>query len=239
MAHRQLPAAVQDAFAVAEHIYMGSEEPAAAAAAPAAAETVERRVELRNRLRGASTRLTLFAEGFLEVAERRNGRSGNKFRLDLRYLDPVPTIERVIASRALLAALCCAAAAGLAAWLATFDALRGVALSALLVAAPAAVVALAIAAYRSHEKTQFLTIHGRAPVLSLVANVGSIRTFHAFVPVLCHAIEEAAERIGDDTAAYLRAEMREHYRLRGEGVLDNGSCADSTGRILAQFDMQL
>jgi hypothetical protein len=33
--------------------------------------------------------------------------------------------------------------------------------------------------------------------------------------------------------------MREHYRLRGDGVLSSESCADSTGRILAQFDIQI
>jgi hypothetical protein len=93
--------------------------------------------------------------------------------------------------------------------------------------------------YRSCERTAFATIHGRARVLELVANFGSLKKFRAFVPVLSAAIEEAAERIGDDTAAFLRAEMREHYRLRGDRVLSNQSCADSTGRILAQFDVQL
>jgi hypothetical protein len=33
--------------------------------------------------------------------------------------------------------------------------------------------------------------------------------------------------------------MREHYRLRGDRVLDNDACARGTGRILAQFDVQL
>jgi hypothetical protein len=66
-----------------------------------------------------------------------------------------------------------------------------------------------------------------------------MRKFRAFVPVLSRAIEEAAERIGDDTSAYLRAEMREHYRLRGDGVLSNEACAESTGRILAQFDVRI
>jgi hypothetical protein len=58
------------------------------------------------------------------------------------------------------------------------------------------------------------------------------------VPQLRRAIEEAAARNGTDTAAYLRAEMREHYRLRGDGVLDGDACAQGTGRILAQFDLQ-
>jgi hypothetical protein len=56
---------------------------------------------------------------------------------------------------------------------------------------------------------------------------------------LSHAIDEAAENIGTDTAAHLRAEMREHYRLRGNGVLSQESCASGTGRILAQFDIQI
>ena len=98
---------------------------------------------------------------------------------------------------------------------------------------------LFVGLYRSCERTLFATIHGRASVLELVANVGSLKKFRAFVPVLSAAIEEAAERIGDDTAAFLRAEMREHYRLRGDGVLSNQCCADSTGRILAQFDVQI
>jgi len=38
---------------------------------------------------------------------------------------------------------------------------------------------------------------------------------------------------------FLRAEMREHYRLRGDGVLSVGTCAECTGRILAHFDVQL
>jgi hypothetical protein len=33
----------------------------------------------------------------------------------------------------------------------------------------------------------------------------------------------------------LRAEMREHYRLRGDGILDD-ECSEGTGRILVHFD---
>ena len=87
--------------------------------------------------------------------------------------------------------------------------------------------------------TEFCTLHGRVPVLRLIANFGSMGNYRAFVPCSAHAIEEAAERIGTDTAAFLRAEMREHYRLRGDGVLGNDECAKGTGRILAQFDVQL
>jgi hypothetical protein len=167
------------------------------------------------------------------------GNADAPFLLDLRFVDPVPKIERVIAMRWLTAAFGCGAMAVLAAFLLRFDAFHTAALWALGVAALGTVVALYVGVYSSHEKIEFCTLHGRAAVLQLVANLGSIKKFHSFVPMLCRAIEEAAERIGADTSAYLRAEMREHYRLRGDGVLDNDECARGTGRILAQFDVQL
>ena len=120
-----------------------------------------------------------------------------------------------------------------------FDALYAFAATALGIAALTTAVTLYVGLYLSHEKIEFSTLHGRVAVLELIANFGSVKKYRAFVPILSRAVEEAAERIGTDTAAYLRAEMREHYRLRGDGVLDNDECARGTGRILAQFDVQL
>ena len=145
----------------------------------------------------------------------------------------------MIAVRWLTGALGCGVLMALAAFLMRFDALYTCAAVGLGVATLAAATTLYVGLYLSHESTEFCTLHGRATVLALIANFGSIKKFRAFVPMLSHAIEEAAERIGVDTAAYLRAEMREHYRLRGDGVLDNDECAKGTGRILAQFDVQL
>jgi hypothetical protein len=96
-----------------------------------------------------------------------------------------------------------------------------------------------VGVYRTHETVEFYTLHGRARVLRLVANVGAIKRLRAFVPRLSGAIDESAERITHDASAYLRAEMREHYRLRSAGVLSQDVCAQSTGRILAHFDVQL
>jgi hypothetical protein len=220
-----------------EHIYIGSEEisddPKAAARTPRAAAV------LRNPIRRGGVELTLFDEGYLKVTELRNGEAAVPFFLDLRFLDPVPKIERVVAVRWLMAALGLGAAAALAGFLLRFEALHLAASWALGVTAVAAAAALYVGIHSSHETTAFCTLHGRATVLRFVANFGSLQRFRAFVPKLCHAIEEAGERIGTDTAAYLRAEMREHYRLRGDGVLDNDECAAGTGRILAQFDVQL
>jgi hypothetical protein len=220
-----------------EHIYIESEDLSSNPAA--AARTLRETVVLRNPVRRTGAELALFDEGFLKVTPLRNKDTDEPFFLDLRFVDPVPTLDRVIAVRWLTGALGCGALMALAAFLLRFDALYTFAAVALGGATLAAAITLYVGLYLSHEKTEFCTLHGRAPVLELVANFGSIKRFRAFVPALSHAIEEAAERIGVDTAAFLRAEMREHYRLRGDGVLDNDDCARGTGRILAQFDVQL
>jgi hypothetical protein len=220
-----------------EHIYIGSDD--LNPDPKIASRTVHGRVELRNALLRTSTEITLYEEGFLKIVPSAKGRSGETFRLDLHYLDPVPRISRVFAKRSMLVALICTALAGVGGLLSLVDALRPFAAWVFWGGVAAAVGALVVVMYRSYEKIEFMTLHGRAPVLCLVASLGSIKRFHAFVPLLSRAIEEAAERIVDDTSAYLRAEMREHYRLRGDGVLSNEACAESTGRILAQFDIQL
>jgi hypothetical protein len=226
-ARRPIPPAAPPA--ASEHIFLGSDDRPDPSKA---GRTVRERVELRNALRGSTTDVTLFEEGVVQIVERSKGTAGD-------YLDPVPSITRVIAERAFLTSLGCVLAALAALLLARVGALQPVAIPAALLAVCGALTAAAVAVYRSHERISFHTIHGRACVLSLVANFGSIKRFRAFVPVLSRAIEESAEQITDDTSSYLRAEMREHYRLRGDGVLSDESCAESTGRILAQFDIQI
>jgi hypothetical protein len=220
-----------------EHILIASDDFAADPAT--VARTPSDTVVLRNPIRRSGAEITFYEEGYLKVTELERGNSEAPFLLDLRFVDPVPKIERVIAMRWLTAAFGCGAMAVLAAFLLRFDAFHTVAQVALGLAAIATISALYVGVYSSHEKIEFCTLHGRAAVLKLVANLGSIKKFHSFVPMLCRAIDEAAERIGADTSAYLRAEMREHYRLRGDGVLDADECARGTGRILAQFDIQL
>jgi len=220
-----------------EHIYIGGDDFTADPATTA--KTISHKVRLNNPLRHAGADITFYTEGVLKVVTLRKGKQTESFFLDLRFLDPVPKIERTIAARWLYAALGCGATAALAAFLLRFDVLYVAAAAVLGAAVLAGAVALYVGIYLSHERIEFFTMHGRASVLPLVANVGSLRKFHAFLPVLSRAIEEASESIGADTSAYLRAEMREHYRLRSEDILSPESCAAGTGRILAQFDVQL
>ena len=220
-----------------EHIYIGSDD--LNPDPTVASRTVRGRAQLRNSLLRTSTELTLFEEGFLKVVPSSKGRPGETFHLDLHYLDPVPTITRVFAKRSMSIALACTAVAGIGALLSLVDVLHAVATWVFWSGVAAAIGALVVVVYRSHEKTEFVTLHGRAPVLGLLGSLGSIKRFRAFVPLLSRAIEEAAEQIADDPSAFLRGEMREHYRLREDGVLSNEICAEGTGRILAQFDIHI
>jgi hypothetical protein len=221
--------------ALAEHISIGSDQ----SSDPRAAHKVLERWRLGNPLRRMTTEITLFEEGYAEIRQRAGRKSEAPFRLDLRYLDPVPAITSAVATRAWWTAVGCAAAALGAFAVASFTSLGVLAVSFGLAAAAAAAVAAAFALQRSNETIEYFTLHGRARVLVLVANFGAIKPFRAFVPELSRAIEEAAEEIGGDTSSFLRGEMREHYRLRGDGILTVGTCAESTGRILAHFDVQL
>jgi len=222
--------------AQSEHIFIESNE---TTDPRSAGQTVRERWRLANPLRRQITEITLFEEGYIEVVEHARGRRGEPFRLDLRYVDPIPSISRFVSKRVWWTAAACTAAALGAVALAQVASLGILVVSFALAAGAAALVAAAIALRRSHEKTEFFTLHGRARVFALVANFGAIKPVRAFVPEFSRAIEEAAEDIPGDTSAYLRAEMREHYRLRGDGVLSHESCADSTGRILAHFDVPL
>jgi hypothetical protein len=215
-----------------EHIHLGGDSHVETVTP----RTVTRRIALRDGIRRTSCDLTLYEEGFVHIEERRGARTLLSHHLNLRYLDPVPTIERRRPLRLLKAAGGClllALAAGLAA---QFDAVRAAAWSTALVGGVGAFATVLLFAYLCQESVVFRTLHGRARALTLTAGLGYVRRLRAAVPAIVRAIEHAEEAIGDDTSVYLRAEMREHYRLRGDGVLSPQECSDSTERILGHFD---
>ena len=219
----------------AEHIYL-EDESGAEGARP---ETVAERFELRDRLRGAFTALTFYEEGFLRIEEDRRGKTARAHCIDLRYLDPVPALALQSPKRLLKIAGLCVAVGAVAALLAQVPVLGVFALATAAVAGLGALAALFMFGYASREKAVFRTLHGRAPALTLVAGLGCIRRMRAAMPRIIRAIGNAEEAIGDDTAVFLRAEMREHYRLRADGILSEEQCSDSTGRILTHFDDEM
>jgi hypothetical protein len=222
--------------APAEHIYLSDDSGDEAGPQP---KVISGRLVLRDRLRRNIARFTLYEEGYLRLDERRRGKPIRSHQLNLRYLDPVPSLEPYYPRRLLKIAVGCTAATMLAALLSLFDALSRFAIPATAAAGVATIIGFVLFVYMSHEKVVFRTLHGGAAALTLEVGLGYKRRFHAALPQIVRAIDNAAESIGDETAAFLRAEMREHYRLRGDGILTEEECSDSTGRILMHFDEEM
>ena len=193
---------------------------------------------VRDMLRRRQTAIRIYAEGWIDVETQEPGKAPSRHQIDLRYIDAVPTMDRhypvpVFKFAGGAAALAAAASIpALLGWLLAYT------VPTAIVAAVAAVAGLWIGFHRSHEKIVFQTLHGRAGAIGLTAGLGTIKRFHQLVPKLVEAIADAAESVHDETAIYLRAEMREHYRLCKDGVLTDEECAASTGRILDSFGGQ-
>jgi hypothetical protein len=230
-----------DDFADAEHCVLEDLTVQQPALAPTFNDGTEAReiaeeFTIRDKFRGRHTFIRIFAEGWVDIEVERRRNQNSHHRIDLHYLDPVPTMRRHHPIRLLQASAIAGGLTALFAIPAIFGWLSRFSVPATIICAVATLGVLFVAFYLSHEKISFFTLHGRAEAIRFGAGLGTIRRFRKVVPKLVDAIADAAESMHDETAVYLRAEMREHYRLRGDGILSEAECAASTGRILGNFD---
>lgn len=199
-------------------------------------EHVVARFALKSRIRGARVELTLYEEGFLEVDEQYRGKRAAKRLLDLRYLDPRPTVSRIFATRMAHLALGFGGATGALGALAWLGVMPIVTVPATLLLGCAAGMSAWLFLCRTGEQGVFYTTNGRAKVLTLFGSVGSIRALRRIVPAVVAAVRTLKDPASADKRVYLRREMREHYRLAQGGIISAEDCATSTLRILKQFD---
>ena len=229
-----------DDFAEAEHIELDDstvECPTLSTKVVAPTEKPELtdQIEIRDRLRRRRTIVRLYSDGQAEVALQRH-RGSYRHRINLRYLDAVPAVERKYPFRLLKASAILAGLTAVAAIPAWFGWLAAYTVPTALTGLGLTLACLFVAYYLSHQRIAFETLHGRAETIRFGAGLGTIGRFNKLVPMISEAIATVAVSITDTTEVYLRNEMREHYRLRSEGVLSHVECADSTGRILESFD---
>jgi len=188
-----------------------------------------------NRSHALQTEMILFEGGWLSVRQHRSRQAGVAQMINLNYVDPRPTVTRIFSRRSFAVCIALAVAALVTTVLALFSVQIAWTIPATLLLLTGAAVAFAAFAYRTRKDVVFHTRHGRAPVISLMGTLGSFRTLRAIVPKLVEAIERTAESEADPKKR-LRNEMREHYRLRECGVLNETICAQSTQRILNFFE---
>jgi hypothetical protein len=196
--------------------------------------TPQQHFHIVNRSHAIQTEMILFEGGWLSVRQHKRNKPGEAQMINLRYLDSTPRVSRYFARRTLGLSAALAGAGALSAVLSLYSILLVVTIPATILLFTAAAVAFAACAYRTRKDVVFLTLHGRAPVIALMATLGCFRALRKVVPQLIGEIEKASVASIDEQKS-LRSEMREHYRLRECGILSQSVCADSTQRILQQF----
>ena len=230
-----LKALVQGAApaARAEHISLETEtELPALAMCPRA---VCASFSLSTALRDCTTRISILEDHFVAIRSERRRAAPLDYVLDLRFLDPKPLRIRRIAwnwlsiALALLTLGVLATVLGprpLAAFLVSES--FGIALVLML----GMLGALLRFARDTTESLRFASEHGGAALIDITGAIGSTRHGQRFFVELIQNIRAAKEARPQSKVPRLRAEMREHHRLRELGVLAQADYENSKARIL-------
>jgi hypothetical protein len=192
------------------------------------------RIELHSRLRRRALQLELIDYYYLVVRSYRAHFVAAEYVLDLRFVDASLALSRHFASRWLLSAVVLGALAGAIAFR-----IGGSAASAGWLAAGSIVLAMAVAAaivciYRTTETVSMYSAHGRARLFEFTSGLGAKRALAPFTNKLAAHVKLATAARRPMRSEHLRDEMREHFRLRENGVLSAEEYEASKARILAE-----
>ena len=221
-------------MASSEHILIEGDEVDAEYVSPRNREA-QQHFHIINRTHALQTEMILFEGGWVSLRQHSSRKSGVAQMINLQFVDPEPTVTRFFAKRTFLFSASLAAAALACTVLALFSVQLVLTIPAALLFATGAAIAFVACAYRTRKDVVFHTRHGRAPVISLMGTLGCFGTLRTVVPKLVEEIRRADDA-ESDPRKLLRSEMREHYRLRECGVLDETMCTQSTQRILSFFE---
>jgi hypothetical protein len=202
-----------------------------------AARKVHARLVIRSVLRRRAIELTLIDYFYLSVRERRASAHGPEYVLDLRFADPTLRLARHVPWKWLIATLALATLCGAVGWrifsapgpwwehgwLTVFASLFG-----------AAAIAALVSAWRAHETLMLFSTNGRARLLQFTGGIGTFRLIRRFSQQLAAHLRIAIAARRPANAEHLRDEMREHFRLRKIGVLEEADYEDAKKRILAR-----
>jgi hypothetical protein len=218
-----------------EHITLDSEADAGAAPKDSAHRALLRRYAIPGHAGGAGTVLSLMEGHFLEVHAVGTRGESRCYQFDLRFADPLPVRLRRI-PWAWMAVATCLAAAGLVAlalaWPAFVSAL-GLGLTFGLVTMALGAVGIFVVLRWTRESLQFRSVHGRAVLASVTAQLGGTRHHQGVFAELSRAIAAARLARPQEKPHFLRDEMREHHRLRQLGVLSEQEYEACKAAILA------
>ncbi|PZN26341.1 MAG: hypothetical protein DIU71_18685 [Proteobacteria bacterium] len=222
----------------AEHISLEAAPDVLATPAAPVRRKARATFTLASTLRGCATELSLLEDHYLGV-RRIRGPQRTDYVFDLRFAHHQPVIVRRIAWGwlAITLTLLAAATVGFVGALSDTQVLwrsHGffVGLAALLGTPGAALLCLR----RTTESLQFVSAHGRAPLVSVTGGIGAGRTGQAFFVEVIKSIGAARHARPQSRQAFLRDEMREHHRLHQAGALSDEEYEAGKKRILQAHD---
>ena len=138
----------------------------------AQSRTPQQHFHIVNRSHALQTEMILFEGGWLSLRHHRRNKPGEAQLINLRYLDPRPAVSRYFAKRTLGLSAGLFLAGLLVAALAYLSVLIVITIPATILLLTASAVAFAACAYRTRKRVVFVTRHGRAPVIELMATLG-------------------------------------------------------------------
>jgi len=204
-----------------------------------AARKVQSHVKLHSRVRGGRLALEVFNYRYLAVHLKMPWSSPVTFVADLRFIDGKVERRRRIPKRWWQVSAGLSLLSAIAAWLfsrttapwwdnAWFAPLTFFCAGTLCVAL--------LSAYLTTETVSFRSRNGRARLLEFTGGLGTFRALRAFETKLAAHIRHAIAASGREKTQQLRDEMREHQRLREQGILTEQDYEESKARILRSHD---
>ncbi len=217
-------------YSQAEHICL--EADSQESVSESVTEAVEYRLQLSRPTHGSVHNIAIYNSGRIDVDFSKRKAAPQSYRLHARNLDAHPEVSRHVAKRCLLTALVTGTVAAtllvLPLWFGPFGPWQ---LPAGILLATASLFALLLGVYRTGESVSFSSQHGRVPVLTIHGGIRCRKRCEALFQRLAQVT--AAVRSEVDIAQLLREEMREHHRLKLEGIIEDEDYEAAKLRILS------
>lgn len=182
-------------------------------------EITNSRFEQNGRLFRCEGHFRIFNDHNIEVSTSGVFRPVRHYQLDCAFLDPNPVrrlrIDWWCAGMCLVLLTALAVLTWQAPHLSVAKHVVWISGSLLLLGAS---LSLGICLFRSRDRVVFYTRHGRAPLLKLLNRNPTATQLQDFVSDISRRIEQARAN-QDGKAEFLSAELREHRRLKDQGIL--------------------
>ena len=177
---------------------------------------------------------TLFDGHFLSVYSKTVFSKPKNYWLNLAYLEPTPRRVLKIDRPALYATGILSLAAVVVSLINGFSDEPWTLLPTSVAMICSALIAFLVLIYRSRDRVVFYSRYGRVNWLEFLIKKPNQRAYKEFIEKIGGASHAVSSRQSSRHELRLGAELREHRRLRDEGVLPSKVYEDVKGRLLGQ-----